>query len=538
MNRTTRHLIDHLLDQGGAVAVWWAMLIPLACGVGGIVVDVGYAYTCQRELQMSTNAAAMAAAAQLPTVSSAQSAGYQFSAEAASGSLPKGINYYNNLPNVTASVVTGCVSITYLPACGGSITANAVQVTETTTIPTFFMKAMTIFGIKGLGAINLSARTTAVMRGAQRGPYNVAIVMDATGSMSYTDGGSNCTGSKAQCAEQGAQILLSEFSPCLPGLSNCGTATNGNVNNAVDEVSFFTFPAYVAGTQVAGPETCNSTQSNTWTNYLEKYPDSTSYATVYHSNPTMPGIGSGSGQITTANLNTLVSQYQVAPLESNYRTSDVSSSSTNPLTIANSGVSSSNPSIVNAVGGNSYFGGTGCTGAYVCPQAQNNGAGCVSTYFAGALFTAQEYLANNARANASNVIILLSDGDANGGRMGAGSTHLNSNGNYPSSTRQCQQAVDIATAAKAAGTKIYVVGYGVTSGGCATDSGYSACSTLRSIASSDSKFFVDTSSVKCSGATTVTMNGKANSLSAIFSAIAGDLTLPRMVPNTIAFTPN
>ncbi|HEY1578882.1 MAG TPA: vWA domain-containing protein [Terracidiphilus sp.] len=538
MSRICKHLFGRLMSQGGSVAVWWALLIPLSFGVGGVVVDVGYAYTCQRELQMSTNAAAMAAAALLPNASTAQTAGYQFSAEAQTSTLPKGVNYYGNLPSVTASVVTGCVSITYLPSCGGSITANAVQVTQTTTIPTFFIKAMTVFGVKGVGTINLAARSTAVMRGAQRGPFDVAIVMDATGSMSYTDGGSNCTGTKAQCAEEGAQILLSEFSPCLPGLSNCGSATNGNVSNAVDEVSLFTFPAAVAGTQIAGAQTCNSTQSNTWSTYMEKYPDSTSYATVSHSNPTMPGIGTGSGQLTTANLNTLVSQYQIAPLESNYRTSDVISSGSNPLTITSSGVSSTNPSIVNAVGGNNYFGGTGCTGVYVCPQAQNGGAGCVSTYFAGALFTAQEYLAQNGRSNANNVMILLSDGDANGGTMGAGSTHLNSTGNYPSSTKQCQQAVDIAKAAKAAGTKIYVVGYGVTSGGCATDTSYNACTTLRAIASSDSNFFVDTSSVKCAGATTVTMNGKTNSLSAIFSAIAGDLTLPRMVPNTIAFTPN
>jgi hypothetical protein len=34
------------------------------------------------------------------------------------------------------------------------------------------------------------------------------------------------------------------------------------------------------------------------------------------------------------------------------------------------------------------------------------------------------------------------------------------------------------------------------------------------------------------------MNGKTNSLSAIFTAIVGDLTLPRLVPNTIAFTAN
>jgi len=82
-----------------------------------------------------------------------------------------------------------------------------------------------------------------------------------------------------------------------------------------------------------------------------------------------------------------------------------------------------------------------------------------------------------------------------------------------------------------------VVGYGVANGGCETDGGkLTACSTLRQIASSDATFFVDGSSVKCAGATSVTVNNQTNTLGAIFSAIAGDLTLPRLVPNTIAFT--
>jgi Flp pilus assembly protein TadG len=523
MSRKSKHLFGRLMSQGGSVAVWWALLIPLSFGVGGVVVDVGYAYTCQRELQMSANAAAMAAAAQLPSTTAAQTAGYQFSAEAQTSTLPKGINYYGNLPSVTASVVTGCVTITNLPSCGGSITANAVQVTQNTTIPTFFIKAMTIFGVRGVGTINLAARSTAIMRGAQRGPFDVALLLDTTASMQSGDGGSNCTGTKIQCAEQGAQILLSEFSPCLPG-GACGTATSGNVSNAVDEVSLFTFPAQTSGTQLANDQACSSKTPS-----VVSYPDSTSYASVSHSNPTMPTIGTGSGNLSTTNLSTLVNQYQVVGLSSNYRTSDTTTG-TSPLTTASTGGTSSSPSLVDAVGGNSYFGGTSCTGM----QAK----GGESTYYAGAMFTAQEYLAQNGRSNANNVLILLSDGDANGGTMGAGSTHLNSNGNYPSSTKQCQQAIDIATAAKAAGTKVYVVGYGVSSGGCSSDSGLSACSTLRSIASSDAQFYVDTSSVNCAGATTVTMNGKTNSLSAIFTAIAGDLTLPRMVPNNIAFTPN
>ena len=90
-------------------------------------------------------------------------------------------------------------------------------------------------------------------------------------------------------------------------------------------------------------------------------------------------------------------------LSSNYRSSDTTTGSS-PLTVATTGGTSTSPSIVDAVGGNSYFGGTSCTGM----QAK----GGEGTYYAGALFVAQEYLANNSRTNAANVMILLSDGDA------------------------------------------------------------------------------------------------------------------------------
>jgi Flp pilus assembly protein TadG len=542
MSHNHRLLFRCLKNQSGTVMVWAGLLIPLMMGVGGLTVDLGYAYICQKELQMSTDAAALAAASGLPSTTAATSNGTNF------GSQPGMLNAYPNLntpialTNVGTTVTPGCVSVTNLPQCGGSITANAVRVTQTTTIPTFFIKALKSLGVKSAQSIQLTAISTAVMRGAQRGPYNVAIVMDATGSMSYPDGGGNCSGSKAKCAEMGAQILLSEFSPCLPGQTSCGSATNGNVTNAVDEVALFTFPASTAGTQVSYDETCNANQSlpngQSWPYPLIKYPDSTNYGTVSHSSPSMPTM-------TTANLNTLVSEYQVVPLSSNYRGSDVAATGSNPLTVNTGTVSSSSPSIVNAVGGNSYFGGSGCTGTYVCQQYSTAGnPGCVSTYFAGALFTAQEYLSANSRSNATNVIILLSDGDANGGSMSAPSTQLNdsswgsSYGNYPSDHDQCRQAVDIASAAKAAGTKIYTVGYGVASGGCETDSGDSltACKTLQQIASSNANFFVDSSSISCTGATTVTMNGQTNTLSAIFTAIAGDMTHPHLVQNSIGFT--
>ena len=530
MNRKSEFLRQSINDESGQTVVWMAFLAALLLGVGGLTVDLGHAYICSRELQASTDAAAMAAASQLPITTSNQTTntvvatGTQYGSQSGNYNALANLNTPFAVTGVNTTVTPGCVTVSGLAQCSSTLLANAVMVKQTVTIPTMFIKALAAVGISSAKSLTLSSTAFAQMRGAQRGPYDVAMVLDTSQSMTNSDGGSNCTGSKIQCAEQGAQILMSEFSPCLPG-GACGTATNGNVPNAVDELSIFTFPAQTAGTQVANDESCPSKTPSEI-----PYPDSTAYGTVSHSNPTMPPVGSATGDITTANLATLVSEYQVVPLSSNYRTSD-STTGTSPLTVASGGGTSTNPSIVDAVGGNSYFGGTSsCNGM----QAK----GGEGTFYGGAMFVAQEFLANNSRSNASNVMILLSDGDANGATMGASSSNLNnsgsSKGSYPSSTSQCQQAIDIATAAKAAGTKIYVVGYGVASGGCSSDTGLTACQALRSIASADSNFFVDTSSVKCTGATSVTMNGKTNSLSAIFTAIVGDLTLPRLLPNNVA----
>jgi Flp pilus assembly protein TadG len=500
-------------DESGASFVVVALLLPVILGVGGLSVDTGYAYIGYRQLQISTDAAAMAAASSLPNTSSASLAATQYSATPGNYNAYPILNTPYALSDAKLTVTPGCISMSGLPACGGSITANAVKVTQTASVRTFFIRALSAFGLNAASSINLSATSVAAMRGSQRGPYNVAIIIDTTASMAQSDGGSNCSGTKVACAEQGAQIMLSQLSPCLPN-TTCGTATNGNVSYPVDEVSLWSFPAETAETQLAKDETCSSTaiQPSPIT-----YPDSIALGTL----TALPN---------SSNLATLVSEYGVVPLVSNYRTSD-STSGANPLLINNS-VSSSSPSIVNASGGNSYFGGSSCAGMYA--------KGGESTFYAGALFTAQQYLVANGRSNAQNVIILLSDGDANGGKMGASSSNLydsgTSKGTYPSSSSQCQQAINVATAAKNAGTKIYTVGYGVASGGCSTDTGITACSALRSIATSDSHFFVDTSSVSCAGATSVVMNGKTNSLAGIFTTIVNDLTLPRLVPNNISFT--
>ena len=286
MNRKTEAFLLRLMKHDdGAIIAWSILLIPLMLGVAGLVVDVGYMYLCQRELQISTDAAAMAAAAQLPNPTAASTSGLNF------GAQPGKLNAYPNLNKplaVTDTVTTvtpGCVSFPGSLDCAGAIKANAVQVRQTTTVPTFFIRALAALGINSLKSVNLSAVSTAVMQGSNRAPTTWRSSWIQPRRWNRPDGGSNCTGTKVQCAEQGAQILLSELDPCLSGVSNCGAATNGNVTNAVDEVSLFTFPAQTPGTQVTKDESyntnsstsCSGRNANPGCPSVVPYPDSTTY---------------------------------------------------------------------------------------------------------------------------------------------------------------------------------------------------------------------------------------------------------------------
>lgn len=121
--------------------------------------------------------------------------------------------------------------------------------------------------------------------------------------------------------------------------------------------------------------------------------------------------------------------YEIIPMTNDYRTSTVS-------------VINPDSNFVKAVDGRS-----GCSGA--------ESIGGFGSYFAAPLAAAQSSLVSAGRATVQNVIIFVSDGDAN---------------EYPSGpTDPCNQAILAAQAAKAAGTWVYSIGYGVPGGGCGDD---------------------------------------------------------------------
>jgi Flp pilus assembly protein TadG len=501
-----------LTEQHGQVLPWIAFMMVLFLGMGAFVLDIGHGYYCYHELQSATDAAALAGAQQLRNANPIATA---TAYGAVSGSL-------NTNPNLTlgginsVSMVPGYPLLKCLNAitamgisCTAPNNANAIQVKEQAIVPTFFAR---VFGISQM---TLSSTATAAVSGAKGIPYNVAIIIDTTRSM--TDVDSNCDGGaeRITCAESGVAVLLQNLYPCNIALG-CGTVTNGIAANALDSVSIFTFPPVTNGT-LSDDYNCSGT-SPTIVPYTLPDPGSSTYA------PT----GSGTGN------------YQITSFQSSYKSSD----STTTLT--------GSSDVAMAVG-------SGTSSGSSCPgMAAPGGDG---TYYAGVIYAAQAALTAQAAAETAvnpnqtvkNIMIILTDGEANasaskmatsttGGTAiatsntfpaGAGAT--SSLTNYPSPYDQCQQAVAAANYAKSQGTTIYAVAYGSESSGCTTDTtgpqaNITPCQVMAEMASSTSTFYSDYNQ-SGSSSTCVSTGTSVTDMNDIFTNISADFLEARLIPN-------
>jgi hypothetical protein len=522
---------------------------------------VYYAYN---ELQGATQAAALAGAMAIsnPTLTTPGASAPETPGNFASyyGSQTGAANTHPILTSGDPSNVTQVQTTVYLMcntfventlniSCvtyngGGTAKVNAVQVVQTAYVKTFFA------GLFGTSAVELTSTATAARAGAPATPYNIAIVVDSTESMTTSDTGTGCVtpfGSghtRFQCALDGVQVLLSSLAPCYSNESTCGAATDGLTSTSVDRVALFTFPnmstatipdEYCDGgskdTTCASSGTpgtgCLNTKgsicvqaytypTSTGTSYTAV--GSTSYLVSYASG----GLGSGS--------NGFVNDYE-----------------------ASNGAStlSSTSDLVKAVGASSTS---------TPDMAAEGGAG---TYYAGIIYAAEAalYAEQKANPNSQNVLIVLSDGEASATCAGMASSNngytLNgtkgvsgcaSGGNtstaYPSYLAQCTQAVNAASstsntsAARASISRIYGIAYGSETGNCPNDT-ISPCQTIQGIASSSNYFYSDYA--QSGGGQDTTCVGSANSttnLATIFSDIASDFFSARLIPNSEFPTPS
>jgi Flp pilus assembly protein TadG len=549
-----------LAEQSGQVLPWVAVVMIVCLMMGGLIVDLAHAMVIRRQLQASTDAAALAAAGTLPNTTYS-TVGQTYSA--ASGGR-------NQLPGVS----TGNPTIT--PLCLTTIgidcsanNPNAVRVTETATISTYFAR---IFGVRN---VTVSTTSTAASKGAGSLPYNVAIIVDSTLSMNAIDTYCN-NKTQEQCALSGVLEML-------------GYQGNGQygLSPSVDHVALFTFPNIASGSssgvEVGGTYNCTTTMPSQYQGSRYSYDRSGGYyysmlgaeqSTDKHGNVqwsgsnnipwtgvawaepyTFPPIGATSYIPPSG---TLGPTYQVVGFSNDFRTSDAATTL------------NQRSNLVMAAGGVPNCGGL----------QPSNYDGNYGTYYAGAIYAAQSALLAEQAANpgTSNVMIILGDGNSTAPSSSSSpdsqspampntatqststyqttsqltttaytlpSTYnLASNaGIYPSWVGECGQAVDAAQYAATYPnnpTRVYTVAYGASTqssySNCASDihagthPNITPCQTMKSMATGPAYFYSDYT-VPDGDRGCVATNNALTSLSDIFKAITADLTRVRLIPN-------
>lgn len=538
-------------DQRGQSAVWLIVSLTAMMGMAGITLDLGQAYVVRSQLQSSVSAAALSGASGAGMYNTGTYSAINV-ATTYSGLDP--VNGSNPVV-VTTPCLNALMSGTTCAAAGNP--PNAVRVVQTASVPMTFMR---VFGIK---TITVGAKATAAMSSTQ--PWNVAIILDATGSMNTNDPYCSTSNTTAeQCAMNGIQTMLMGIDPCYGGTSNCSSSSS----NARFRVSFFTFPNVTTAT-VAYDYNCGGTPtSEDYTLPVIPAAGSTSGYTPF-------GYTAGSGGATIPTTTYQVTVPNVGGADANGFLSDYySSGSLNSSSILVKIIGNGSTKGCMAVPSNSFVTGSGST----------QGG---ETYFASAIYAAQTALQAEQAAVASlgiqskNAIIFVSDGQAgayNGAfpkpvstanntsegisvtSSGSSSKNItgaaNTFGIYPDYHDQCQQAIAAAQYARSQGTRYYAVAYGSENVGCGsseqgTDSTLVVtgtlnvpitnaktilpCTVMEDMASPVGSsvtglwyFYTEGSSIKngCSDTTHISSN-----LQTIFGAISATFKNARLVSN-------
>lgn len=565
-------------EQNGQALVWVTMGLTGFLGVAGLSIDVGRAYVAYDQLQAATNAAALAAAGATYNTS-----GVTVSSQAhLYGSESGEKNSFRWLQSVVTTPTPVCLNV-LMPSgtrCGTGSVNNAVKVVQTASVSTLFLK---LFGVN---SFPLKTTALAAMEGVAE-QWNVAIVIDSTGSMATAD--TNCGGvSEFQCALSGVQSMLALVNPCSPGYTSCATA-NSNLR-----VGLFTFPNISTDT-VVDDINCNGVPGS------QGRPTAEPYTLPI---PGKPLLTQSDGTVymsytqTASPYTTWKATYQITPFVSDFY---------DPNNTSSGGLNTSS-NLVKAVG---YSNTPGCL--TYSQGILNSGFG--NTYFASSIYAAQAALvaAQTAHPGSKNALVFLSDGQANASMYNKNSSAYGtanstnqfakasefpeapypsavgpnttayltpatlttglsqfgydtlsstsgtggnrsgtSKGIYPDWFDQCQQAIVAAQYAIANGTTVYSVAYGPESSGCsngwsvgATDttrvatgtynnpfSGSSVlpCTTMEDIASSWSTFYSDNLQSANVNLGCVDNNHTTVALQDIFRSIASSLTNPQLLP--------
>lgn len=437
-------------DDSGAAFIYFTIAFPAIIALTSLAIDLGYVWYVKTRLQVAADMGALAGASKLYTDNT--TAVTTLAKTYVSFNLPSSWTTGTS-PSATSSPEVKCLDTIKAMGltCSSLSGGNALKVTVTAATPLFFASAL------GFKTITVSADSLVSGGGSSPPPLNVAIILDATGSMNGSLGtscGSLSNPTKIECATLAAKTLLTKLW------------------GSVDQVALYTYPSYDA----------NSLKTFTCASGNNGALSSKSYKTAASPNYQMIGF-----------TNSYAADKGNPPKNG----LDI----TSPLVLAlgkNASTSTAND-FTNCKGLNvSGLGGQGTSIADAILQAKAD------------LLAANATLVANGQPRRQNVMIVLSDGDANA-NVDSGNNNPflvgsnvppNSDPGWsidvPSQADQCQAAVAAADSATADGTWVYSVAFSAPyapKGSCFSDRPVTTATTKPATVTLSSRSC--TSSNKC-----------------------------------------
>lgn len=348
-------------DESGAAFILFTIMMPVILAMSAFAVDIGYVYYVKTRLQTAADMGALAGASILYTRD--EDAVKQLAEDYAAMNLPaKWSSGTTTSVTATPEAEVACLDTVSDMGltCESTSGGNALKVRVEASTPLFFASAL------GFKTIPLSADAVVTGGGSSPPPLNVAIVIDMTGSMNSkmsTGCGtlpSTSNGpTRVQCAMLAAKSLLAKLWP------------------SIDQVALYAYPAVAPAS--AKVLTCSNKKGD------PAY-DNVSYRTSDSAH------------------------YQLIDFSTNYR--DSGSPPVGGLDTETDIVKMLGKAASSDTAGDD----TTCAGL-----DQGDKLGGQGTYFADAIQQAREDLLDaNQRLDddqlpqRQNVLIILSDGDANG----------------------------------------------------------------------------------------------------------------------------
>jgi len=397
-----RKRLEHVRDdERGQTLVIAVIFLTVLLAMAGVALDVGHAYLVQRQLQAGVDAAALAGAQELPDVSLATQTAQDYGPTPAVSPATKP-NDVTTVDNAVMNVTTKCLR-TY-GCVGRRAKQNGIEVTATSEVPTWFLRVI------GRDSFTVNAKSTACSPCTSKA-FDVMVVLDRTGSM--------CTGNcnDLNNAKNGVRQFLLAMDPGL------------------DKVGLAVFPPRVEGRSI-----CEAPS-----NSRSRYGYDAWWPSWDRRDRNGRPIGSDAGFYTLASPD--FGYLVESPADS----------------------------------GNWVLSGSSINNAINCLQAAG------TTSYGNAMVEAKRELVRNGngstpdgmnRGNAQDVIVYLTDGAANTmphngwlptNPVADGLLPLDleawGNGSGSPPDRPCRAGIEAANWAKAQGTLVYTIGFGLAGGG-------------------------------------------------------------------------